>query len=130
MHFYKFLFRIVTQLSFLLPLLCWMDCVMAVVSTYLYGFLALLEFVDSAAQIIFVGRIFYYQQQNVFRNLLANWPLLGRSVYFFGTFIFGLCMMRVHQLSNSNQEYLTHYKAYVVVFSNTFTVANVYYIFS
>lgn len=49
MHFYKFLFRIVTQLSFLLPLLCWMDSSLAVVSTYMYGFLSLLEFVDSAA---------------------------------------------------------------------------------
>lgn len=130
MHFYKFLFRIVAQLSFLLPLLCWMDSSLAVISIYMYGFLSLLEFVDSAAQIIFVGRVFYFQQQNVFRNVLANWPLLGRCIYFFGGFVFGLCMMRVHQLSNSNQEYLTHYKAYIVVFSNIFTVANIYYIFS
>ena len=62
--------------------------------------------------------------------MLVNWPLLGRAFYFFGGFIFGLCMMRVHQLSNSNQEYLSHYKAYIMTFANTFTVANLYYLFS
>lgn len=120
-------YRVIVQFLFVLPIVAYMNTEILVACTFIYTIVSVCLFFHHAMLLVFylkLCRMNGYSVRNVFRNVYHVISFLFSIVWA----ILGLFL--INRYSGFTGSFATEYMIHILVMSNYYTVANVYFLFT